>query len=233
MIVLAQRRHGISDSDLLARGALRLEPVTYDYVVLQSGVAIGSATSAIDTTTRGIRTRDVLRARALIAGDSQSITASSTAYLSRGFALDSFTVVVSADPGPLRVRGKPASRTGLLLPNIAPIALMLSRPPRVGTSTPFWLYNPVAKRVERVTLTIAAESLFRVVDSAAFDPARHLWVAAHVDTVRSWKIETPSKSIFAWVDSQGRVVAADEAGGASIVRTAYEIATLNPKLQTH
>ena len=110
---------------------------------------------------------------------------------------------------------------------------MLSRGPRVGATTESWLYNPVVRRVERVTLSIAAESLFSVVDSAAFDSAGHTWIAAHTDTIRSWKIVTPSRIISAWVDSQGRIVAASEAGGAALTRTAYEIATFNPKLLTH
>ena len=96
-----------------------------------------------------------------------------------------------------------------------------------------WIYNPLAQRVERVTLSIAAESLFHVVDSASFDGTHGVWMAAHIDTVRSWKIVTLSRAISAWVDSQGRVVQADEPGGASLIRTAYEVATLNQKLTAH
>ena len=231
IVVLAQRRHEISDADLLSRGALRLEPATYFYAVSQDSRPIGYASSAIDTTAGGFTSRDIVRARALIAGDSQSFTASATAYLTRGFALDSFALSVGGARAPFRMRGKPEPHYGVLLPSLAPIALMLMREPRVGATTQRWLFNAVARRVERVTLTIAAESLFRVVDSASFDSARRFWVAAHTDTIRAWKIATPSRAISAWVDSQGRIVSASEPGGTTLTRTAYEIATLNPKLQ--
>jgi hypothetical protein len=219
--------------DLLARGARRLEPTTYFYVLSQHGQEIGFGSSGIDTTAIGFTARDMIRTWVPIAGDSQPITLASTAYLSRGFALDSFVVSATGRGTPWRLRGAPATRSGVILPYLAPIALMLSHESRVGTSTTNWLYDPVARRVERVTLRIAAESLFRVVDSASFDSTRHLWTPAHADTVRSWKITTPSRAASAWVDSQGRIVAASEPGGATLVRTAYEIATLNPKPTTH
>jgi hypothetical protein len=233
LILLARRRQHVSDAELLARGVLRLAPGTYFYTIAQSGRPIGFATSTIDTSARGFVARDIARLRTVVAGDSQSVIATSTAYLSRRFALDSFALVVSADERPMRLAGRPEVGSSVLLPTLAPIALMLSRTPRVGEAAERWVYNPIAQQVERVTLRIAAESLFTVPDSAVFDAARRAWTVAHADTVRAWKIVTPSQAVDAWVDSQGRIVAASEAGGASIARTTYEIATLNPKLQSH
>lgn len=233
VVALARRRHDVSDSELLARGVLRLAPATYFYALYQNSQQIGSASSAIDTTARGFIARDIVRARMPMVSDSQSITAMSTAYLTHGFALDSFALSVSGEQHPFRLQGKPEPHSGVLLPTLAPIALMLMREPQTGASTERWLYNPVARRVERVTMSIVAESLFHVVDSAAFDSTRHEWIGAHFDTVRSWKVATPSRAISTWVDSQGRIVAASESGGLSLVRTTYEIATLNPKLGTH
>ncbi len=233
IVALGLRRHDVPDADLLARGALKLEPATYFYTVFQDGQQIGAASSTIDTTAHGFIARDIVRARTLVGGANQSVTAMSTAYLTHGFALDSFALSVAGNQHPLRLRGTPEPQSGVLLPTLAPIALMLMREPRIGASTDRWVYDPVARRVERVTMRIAAESLFRVVDSAAFDTTRHQWMAAHVDTVRSWKITTPSRAISAWVDSQGRIVSASEAGGLALTRTTYEIATLNPKLDTH
>ncbi len=233
MIVLASRNHDVPEAQLLASGALRLEPATYFYTVSQGESVIGSASSSIDTTRRGLTAREVARVRGVFGADGQIITAMSTAYLSRGFALDSFAFTVSSGSAPVRIRGRPAQHAGVLLPTLAPIAMMLAASPRVGERTDSWIYNPVARRVERVTLAIAAESVLRVVDSAAFDSARALWVPSHTDTIRSWKIATPSNSVWAWVDSQGRLVAAQEAGGARLARTAYEIATLNQKSAGH
>jgi hypothetical protein len=233
LAVFAQRRHGTSEADLLARGTLRLEPATYFYVVSQNGQTIGSASSSIDTTAYGFRSRDIARVRTVIAGDSQSVSATSTAYLSRGFAMDSFSIVVNGAHAPRRLTGPESPDSRALLPSLAPIALMLAHEPRIGEKRDSWIYNPLAQRVERVTLSIAAESLFRVVDSASFDRTHGVWIAAHIDTVRSWKIVTPSRAISAWVDAQGRVVQAEEPGGASLIRTAYEVATLNRKLTAH
>jgi hypothetical protein len=230
LVALARRRQNLTDVELLARGALRIDPATYYYALARNGAVIGEATSAIDTSSAGFRSQDLVRL-APDSGDADHvITATSTAYLNRSFTLDSFAIDVGGTGTPLRFRGIAAARSKVLLPSLAPIALILSHHPTVGRSVDQWIYNPVARRVERVTLAIAAESLFRVVDSAAFDTTLHAWTAAHADTVRSWKITTPSRGISAWVDSHGRIVAASEPGGVSMIRTAYEIALLNPKL---
>jgi len=51
---------------------------------------------------------------------------------------------------------------------------------------------------------------------------------AHRDTVRAWRIEGAPQSLTAWVDAEGRVVAA-RAGSLSAIRTAFEIAFKNAK----
>jgi hypothetical protein len=227
---LVHRRRSVSSPERLAAGALSLEPATYYYTVLRGDSVLGSATSAIDTGTMGFRARNTVRLPSRGARGAASI-ATSVAYLSRAFVLDSFTVSASGLGSPFYLHGVPAGNSKLLLPSLAPIALILSGHPSVGTEAGRWLYNPVARRVQHVTLRIAAESLFSVVDSAVFDSAAHAWKPAHLDTVRSWKVTTPSHGISAWVDARGRIVAATEPGGVSLRRTTYEIAVLNPKLR--
>lgn len=230
--LLALRRHSRTDAQLLARGALDVAPATYFYVVAQDTLPIGYASSSIDTTASGFTAREMIRVRALIAHDSQTVAASSVAYLSRGLALDSFAISIS-DQRPLHEMSRPQRSADVTLPSLASMALMLTRTPHVGANAEAQIYNPLSGQVERVTLGIAAESLFSVVDSAVFDSTRRQWTAAHLDTVRSWKIVAPSKGISAWVDAEGRIVAASGPGGASVTRTAYEIATLNQKLRIH
>lgn len=231
LVWLARRRHDIPYAERLAQGALRLEPGTYFYTVSQDGKLIGWATSSLDTVPNGFVSRNAVRARALIAGDSQTVVASSMAHLDRAFALDSFSVTVDGDQQPIRLHETLPAGSGVLLPSLAPIAMILSREPQVGASTVTRIYNPLSRRTEPVTLSIAAESLFSVVDSAVFDPGQNAWAVAHIDTVRSWQIVTPSRGISAWVDSRGRIVEASEPGGLSITRSTYELATLNPKLK--
>lgn len=227
MIALWRRHANVPPAERLARGALQLGPATYFYTVTQGGAPVGIASSGLDTTAGGFRETGTARARTVIYGDSQTVEASERAYLSRRFVLDSFTYALGGDQGPLRIRGAPHGHVGVLVPTLAPMALMLSGDHAVGRSEDYWIYNPLSQRVERVTLRIAAESLFRVTDSAAFDPTRNSWVPAHEDTVRAWSVTTPAHSFTAWVDAQGRVVAASEPGGLALTRTAYEIAALN------
>jgi len=227
LIALWKRRTDVPLAERLARGALQLGPATYFYTVAQGGAPVGIASSAIDTTAGGFREIGTARGRVVIYGDSQTVEASERAFLSRRFVLDSFSFSLGGDQGPLRIRGAPRGTGGVLVPSLAPIALMLSGPHRVGRSEDYWVYSPLSQQVERVTLRIAAESLFHVTDSAAFDPGRDTWIPAHEDTVRAWSVTTPVHSFTAWVDAQGRVVAASEPGGLTLTRTAYEIAALN------
>ena len=227
MVALWRRHTGTTPEQRLMAGVLRLEPTTYFYTVAQSGTPIGMGSSAIDTIPGGFRSTATVRARTVVYGDSQTVEASARAYLSRAFALDSFSLSLGGDQGPFHMWGKTRGHEGVLLPTVLPIAFMLSGDARVGRSDDFWLFNPLSQRVERVTLRITAESLFHIADSAAFDAARAAWVPAHIDTVRAWSVSPPSGALTAWVDSQGRLVAASEPGGLSLLRTAYEIAALN------
>lgn len=238
-IVALWRRHtNVPLAERLAAGALQLAPATYFYTVAQNGEPVGIASSSIDTTATGFREIGTVRGRAVIYGDSQTVEASEHAFLSRRFALDSFAFSLGGDQGPLRIRGAPGDSgrgsEAVFLPTLAPMALMLSGPHTVGRREGYWVYTPLSQRVEHVTLRIAAESLFRVTDSAAFDPTRHTWISAHDDTVRAWSLATPAHSFMAWVDARGRVVAASEPGGLTLMRTAYEIAALNapPRVRT-
>lgn len=227
LVALWRRRTNVPVAERLARGALQLGPATYFYTVAQSGAPVGIASSAIDTAPNGFRESGTVRGRTVIYGDSQTVVASERAFLSRRFVLDSFSFSLGGDQGPLRIRGAPRGQAAVLTPSLAPIALMLSGPHEVGRSQDYWVYSPLSQRVERVTLRIAAESLFRVTDSAAFDPGHNTWIPAHEDTVRAWSVTTPAHSFTAWVDAQGRLVAASEPGGLSLTRTAYEIAVLD------
>jgi hypothetical protein len=92
------------------------------------------------------------------------------------------------------------------------------------------MFDPTTRLVIRPELAIRAESLFTVVDSASQDAAGE-WRPAHRDTVRAWRIEGAPEGVTAWVDAEGRVVAA-RAGSLSAFRTAFEIAFKNAKAKT-
>ena len=115
----------------------------------------------------------------------------------------------------------------LYTPSLAPVVFMLGGPHTIGRTQKLSVFDPTARLVIRPELQIRAESLFTVVDSAAIDASGE-WSAAHRDTVRAWRIEGAPKGLIAWVDGEGRIVAA-QAGSLSAMRTAFEIAFKNAK----
>jgi hypothetical protein len=92
------------------------------------------------------------------------------------------------------------------------------------------LFDPMSRGLHDVTLSIQADSLFLIADSAAFDSTSGRWVKAHQDSVRGWRITRRSSPLTAWVDQGGRLLAATEPGGISLIRTTFEIAFANWRL---
>jgi hypothetical protein len=104
---------------------------------------------------------------------------------------------------------------------------MLGGDHKIGRTQKLSVFDPTTRLVIRPQLTIRAESLFVVVDSAAMDAAGE-WEPAHRDTVRAWRIEGAPEGLIAWVDAEGRVVAA-RVVNLSAIRSAFEIAFKNAK----
>jgi hypothetical protein len=194
---------------------------------------------------------------------------SSVAYLSRRFVLDSMALLANdggKNWGGRQLRGggkrekhgrakrslfhirRSAAAAPVLPPTLLPVALMLSGAPKVGRAAAYWMYNPRGEKMSRVTLHIAAESLFTVTDSATRDSAAR-WIPTHTDTVRAWSVvatgvdgrvaplggevmlqwlgvTTVEPEITVWVDVRGNIVSASEPGGVHLLRTTYEIAYL-------
>jgi hypothetical protein len=115
----------------------------------------------------------------------------------------------------------------LYTPSLAPVVFMLGGPHTIGRKQTLSVFDPTTRLVIRPELQIRAESLFTVVDSAAVD-ASGAFAPAHRDTVRAWRIEGAPSGFVAWVDAEGRIVAA-QAGTISATRTAFEIAFKNAK----
>ena len=78
--------------------------------------------------------------------------------------------------------------------------------------------------------SLVFKALFLVADSAHMDPATGRWVKARQDSLRGWRITGRNAPITVWVDAYGRLLAAREPGGISLVRTAFEIAFENWRL---
>jgi hypothetical protein len=254
--LLAWREVSRGDAERLADIALRVTPGAAFYGVTQGREQIGFASSTIDTSAAGLVLTDLFVADLPVGGALHRASARSEVWLTRGMALDSFAVSLDSDAGAIRVAGRPegdsvlvlALRTGdepadtqriaargpVFLPTLVPLAVMLSRRPEVGQRRRLTVFDPTAMGPREVTVKIAAESLFTLVDSAGFDQGTKRWGPALRDTVRAWRLETeggdnPAR-LSGWVDAQGRVVRLTQPGALVMQRMAYELAYENWRL---
>jgi hypothetical protein len=252
LALMVRRNANRSEAQQLAEVALRVQPATFYYLVERDGQQIGAASSAIDTTVQNLLSEEYF------VGDIPSpsgtglerTSARWQTMLSRGFRLQRITIDIARTTLPFSIRALVQEDTTLVVaiaksgsatpparlnfiapvftPALAPVAFMLGGSHEVGRAQTMAVFDPTSRRVLRPELKIHAESLFTVADSAALDAAGN-WAVAHRDTVRAWRIESGPGEISAWVDAEGRVVAATMAKGLSLTRTAFEIAFKNPQ----
>jgi len=231
---------------------MKVSPATYYYRLEQNNEQIGAASSALDTTTALLVATDFMRVSVPVGKDTLRIQARSTARFSRALSMKDFILKAEGDLTPFLLRGviqgEGTARTlqltteipkkhptseeydiaGLVfVPTVAPIPLMLGRPPKAGEMLPLGIFDPMSRSVRNVNLRIEKDSMFTVTDSASLDSATGRWVTAHEETVRGWLITGDVPTITAWVDAAGRMLAASEPGGISLMRTTFEIAFEN------
>ncbi|MCL4215351.1 MAG: transglutaminase-like domain-containing protein [Gemmatimonadales bacterium] len=237
-------------SAVLAEAAMRLGPSTSFYVVEQDGRQIGFASTTIDTSTTTFEVVDYFTADLPLGTGVFRASARSVITLSRALALRAFDVQFESADSPMSVTGQaegdsvvsfvlqlpgqPADsqriRVGgpILLPTLIPAAAMLVADPAVGRTVTIASFDPRTMTTQDMKLRFTAESLFTLVDSAAYDSTRMEFVPALVDTVRAWRLAPEDAAGFTgWVDAQGRVVETTQPGGIKLRRMAYEIAFEN------
>lgn len=251
LIALVRREFFREQAAILAEAAMRLPPGVHYFLVEQDGRHIGFASTSIDTTGTTFEVVDYFVADRPVGEGVLRTSARSVSTLSRALALRAFDVQIDSPEAPmsasgvvdgdtavrvvLRVPGQPADsqrlavRGPMLVPTLLPSAAVLVAPPQVGRSVTLASFDPRTMSPANVRVRIAAESLFIVIDSAAFDADSGRFVAAHADTVRAWKLEPaePGEGFSGWVDANGGVVATTQPGGLSLRRIAYEIAFEN------
>ena len=247
LLLMARRNANRSEVEQLADVALRVQPATFYYSVERDGQQIGAISSSIDTTVQALVSEEYF------VGDAASPGASGTertsarwqSALTRGFRLQRTSIAITRANMPFSIRAAVAEDTTLVVavsqagtdkppvslsvtppvftPALATVAFMLGGPHEIGRTQTMSVFDPTTRTVLRPELRIHAESLFTVVDSAAVGPGGG-WIVAHRDTVRAWRIEGGPAGLSAWVDAEGRVVAARMGNGWSVMRTAFEIA---------
>lgn len=252
LTALVRREFFRERSAVLAEAAMRLPPGASYYIVEQDGRQIGFASTTIDTTGTTFEVVDYFIADLPVVGREFRASARSVITLSRALALRKFSVEIEAPEAPmsaggevegdsavrfvLRMPGQPtdtqrlAVKGPILVPTLLPTAAMLVAPPKVGRTVTLASFDPRTMSPAEVRVRIAAESLFSVIDSAAFSADSARFIAARVDTVRAWRLEPAEAAeggFTGWVDANGSVVASTQPGGISLRRAAYEIAFLN------
>ncbi len=246
----AQRELSRSPREKLAEAATRVAPGATYFAIRHEGRHVGFASSTIDTIPAGLQVTDYMVADLAVRGAMQRTRAQSVVRLSRGLALRDFTMAFVSDSLAVRVAGRTVGDTlleyvvsapgtsgdttrvrltePLLLPILVPLVIALGDPPAVGDARRVDTFDPVTMSPRTLAVTIRAESLFVLVDSAAYDPNTRRWLGAHADTVRGFHLVADDSSAFdTWVDELGRVIAARAPGGLTMRRTAYETAFEN------
>lgn len=234
--------------------AFRVDPGARYYAVFQGDRQIGFASSTIDTLAREVVVTDFLVANVPVGQQRRRATATTRVHLTRGLRLTHFEAELEFESGPVRVTGRIAPDSSLvltisangepadtqrvrldgpvLLPTLVPLAIALGDEPEVGDRYTLPVFDPASMGSRDVRLGIHAESLFVLVDSARVDSAAKRWVAALTDTVRAWQVMAEDGSGFSgWVDSHGRIVEGAQLGLFTLKRTAFEIAYYNWKEQ--
>jgi hypothetical protein len=238
----------------LTEVGMRVSPETFYYSLEQNGHPVGVASSALDTSKTRVIAADLVRGRFPVGKDTLRIEARSEARFTRGMRLRDFTLRADGDITPFQLRGvmqegedktfrlttetkgeKPITQEAVaeapvFVPTIAPLPLMLRRTPKIGDSVRVSMFDPMSRVLKTTTMRIRADSLFLIADSATFDSTSNHWVKAHQDSLRGWRITDKGSPITVWVDAAGRLIAASEPGGISMIRTAFEMAFANWKI---
>jgi hypothetical protein len=254
LALLYNRNNNRTPEQALAEAGMRVSPATYYYILQQGGQQVGAASSALDTTNSRIVATDFVRGEIPVGNDVLKMEARSEARFTRGLRLRDFVIRATGDLTPFMFRGvmqEGDDRTlrvtvenpgedpltlehvvslPVFIATVSPVPLMLRGNPKIGDSVRIAMFDPLSRNVREVTLRVERDSLFLLADSAHLDAASRRWVKARQDSLRGWRITAPNAPLTAWVDSEGRLIAASEPGGISLVRTAFEIAFENWRL---
>jgi transglutaminase-like putative cysteine protease len=250
--LLFRREFFRKPGEQLAEAAMRVSPEAMFYVVERDGEQIGFASSTIDTTTTTIEVTDYMVVDLPVDGKLHRGSARTAVSLTRGLKPLGFRATLEMAEAPYAATGRFIGDSLLSLviqtsteaedsqtvrlngpvvfPTLVPLVVGLSQQLSVGERVPVRVMQPGALQGRDVELTVAAESLFVVSDSAAFDEASKRWVSARTDTVRAWLLTMPGSQVSGWVDGRGRIVEATQTGTLTARRTAYELAFENLRL---
>jgi ribosomal protein S10 len=230
--VLTRRELFRPHLERLAEAALRVNQATTYFAVTRDSELVGYSSSIIDTTTTSITITDYLVTE--ISGPRPRSTSRAKITLTRTLRVREFESSIQTTSVDIRATGRVLGDTAMaftltsggkpsvtqtipldgmvLLPQLVPLAIALTEPPRVGRSYTFPVFDPARQAVVQVRSVIRAESVFVLSDSAALDSTTHMWQSAHRDTVRAWRVESSLGGFNGWLDEAGHVVKTETLG---------------------
>jgi hypothetical protein len=105
--------------------------------------------------------------------------------------------------------------------------------PRPGSKLNVEVFDPIEGELRVERLSIAAESVFVVPDSAEFNDQIRRWEVAHSDTVRAWRLDWSDHGLPArlWVDGTGMPVRVVNRVGTVLERSAFEMVQANFRMR--
>lgn len=232
----------------LAEVAMRISPGATWFLVERDGRHAGFASITVDTVPRELQVTQYM-----VTEDASGVRhlEQTTLRFTRGLMLRGFEAIRAVGSDTIRATGELAgdstlSFTGTLddpgrrghvtiteptfLEPLVPTVIVLRDQPRVGKTEHISMFDPA--RGERLALAVrvTAESLFQVTDSAIANETQGRWLAVHRDTVRAWRLVTADSAgpfLDVWVDRLGQLVHARRPDGATLTRTAFELAFEN------
>jgi len=249
--VLGRREFFRPHLERLAEAALRVNQATTFFAVSRDSGPVGYASSVIDTTTTSIVISDYLVTE--ISGPRPRSTSRAKITLTRTFKLRAFESSILSNSVDMRATGTVLGDTAIrfsatsgtnpptvrtipldgivLLPQLVPLAIALTKKPTVGREYTFPVFDPTRQEVVLVRSTIRAESVFVIPDSAVLDSTTRRWIAARTDTVHAWQVTSTPGGFNGWLDEAGHVVKTVELG-SNVDRMTYEQAFENWVLAT-
>lgn len=208
----------------LAEAGLRVNQFTSFYGLRDNGRLVGYASSVVDTTPTEITVTEMMIRETSIR---RRWSKRAKITLSRTFRLKEFESAIETNTVDLKTTGKvegdslvfslssndkpPTVSTikldgPVLLPNLVPLAIALTKELEVGRKYIFPVFDPSTNKIVQVNSTVQKETTFVIADSAVFDSTSLMWKPYRDVEVRGWLIASSPGGFNGWLDDMGHVV---------------------------
>lgn len=232
----------------LARSEIRLPPTTTFYALLAGSAQVGFRSVTTDTLPNGIRVTSRLDVDLPLPLVPRRLLSTTEALYDQRLRLVSFATTMSGEAGQLTLagtvgpdstltvvisgRGRTRSDTvdfplppDALLPDAVSLRLAAGGLLKIGDVATVTVLDPSELMLETWRVTISADSIFVLADSAVIDTVSGRWVPSGLDTIRALRAEWMEHGlpVRTWVDDRGAVIGRMTPLGLTERRGPYEI----------